>query len=541
MTEKSLASREIRFSTIWMLPIIALAMGVYVILNQWLTQGPMIEIHFDAASGIEQGKTKVKYRDLDMGRVESIRLNDALDGVVATIRLLPEASSLLRQDTQFWVVTAQVGIGSITGLDTIVSGAYIKLSPGKSAAVRREFVALKQPPLTPTGAAGLRLNLSSDRAASLTVGDQVLYNGFAVGRVESMTFDTDSKKAQFVVFIDAPFHELVNTSVRFWDVSGISLTADADGIRVEAGSMYSILQGGVAFGLPPGMTHGDSVANGAQFHLYSTRAESEENPFYHGLYYVVSFSQSIKGLALGAPVEYRGFTVGRVEKILLRESIRDVADAKVRGSDSTVPVLIYIEPGRVELPDSQESLPLFDSIIRNGVPDGLRATLESANLLTGAKYISIDYFDNATHDTLGTYQQYTTIPTIGAGFGQMQQSVASILTKIDSIPFESTVENVNNTISSVQSSLSHVQSMLGDESTQSLAAGLQSTLADISETMDEYGADSELYQSLDTNLTSLARTLRNLERLTEKLARQPNSVVLPNQVVVDQIPEAGSP
>jgi paraquat-inducible protein B len=217
-----------RFSTIWIIPIVALVAGIWMVVHTYLTEGPTISISFQSAEGLEAGKTKVKILNVDIGLIESVILNENVDGVITTVKLNAEARPLLREDTQFWVVRARVGAGGISGLGTILSGAYIELSPGTGKEGQRNFVGLEAPPSTPLDAPGLRVSLYSDHAGSVSRGDSVLYRGYKVGRVESTEFDVDKQQVNYELFIDSPFHEFVHSTTRFWNVSGISLSASVE-------------------------------------------------------------------------------------------------------------------------------------------------------------------------------------------------------------------------------------------------------------------------------------------------------------------------
>lgn len=527
-----------RVSGIWAIPILALVLGVYMLIQQVLTEGPEVQIAFKTASGLEPGKTKVKFRDMNMGVVEQVRLNENLDGVIADVKLSRQATSLLREDTHFWVVTARVGVSSITGLDTLVSGAYIQLSPGQGAQGRREYIALERPPATPTSAAGLRLHLTSERASSVSAGDEVLYNGYTVGRVEKMDFRVEDRKAHYEIFIDAPYHELVNSSVRFWDVSGISLKADAEGVAIETGSLYTVLLGGVAFGIPAGMLPGAPVDNNSDFILYDSRAETEKNPYRYGSHYVVNFSQSMKGLSPGAPVEYRGIPIGRVERILLKESMEKAVGGDGESAASAIPVLIFIEPGRVELPDQESSIQAFNKLLIRGVKRGLRASLDSGNLLTGAKYVNIDYFSNVEEASMGSHGDFATIPTVDTGLAQVQQKLVTILDKVNALPLDDTVNSANAVMAKLDATLGSLHSVIEKDSTQQLTANVDRTLNELSETLKGFSPDSNLYRSASDSMIELNRTLNNLEALTRILADKPSALILPSEAAPDELPRA---
>lgn len=540
-TQHANISKSRKISGIWFIPLLALVLGISMVVNNWLNEGPEVEIAFLTANGLEQGKTKVKFRDVDMGVVQEVRLNENFDGVIATLKLERDAIPLLREDTRFWVVTARVGVDAISGLDTLLSGAYIQMAPGEGKEGRRNFVALEQPPQTPAGAPGLRLRLTSDHASSVSAGDMVLYKGYKVGRVESMRFDPDERLVHYEIFIDAPYHELVTSGVRFWDASGVSLSADASGFKVETGAMDTILFGGVSFGVPEGASPGEEVAQHTTFQLYSTYDDMLQNPYTHGTYYVVSFDQSVKGLLPGAPVEFRGIQIGKVVRIMLKESLDYYKKLGDTGTGIPFPVLIYIEPGRIEMPDAESSIEDLRDAVKVGVSNGMRASMASGNLLTGAKYISIDFYPDVKTQSLGTFMQYTSIPTVETGLAQLEQKVNAILDTINALPLADTVGNTNAAIGTLNKNLASLQSILENQSTQQLPANLDQTLQELRDAMSSLSPNSAAYQSLNSSLLSLNRTLGNLESLTRTLSQQPNAVVFPPNPRPDPIPEVSQP
>jgi paraquat-inducible protein B len=536
-TQQAEISQGRKLSGIWIIPILALVLGIYMVIHNYLTEGPSIDIAFKTADGLAAGKTKIKYRNVDMGLVEEVRLNERLDGVIAKVKMERQALPMLREDTRFWVVTARVGLGNISGLDTLLSGAYIQLAPGEGVKGKRDFVALEQPPLTPSGAPGLRVHLTSAKAASVSAGDAVLFNGYKVGRVESMTFEPDDRRAHYTLFIDAPYHDLVDSQTRFWNVSGISLSAGADGFKLDTGSMDTILLGGVGFGHPPGVGKGKPVENNTEFDLYPSYEDILKNPFRYGTHYIVFFSQSIKGLSPGAPVEFRGLTIGRVERIMLKENMEYSMEQELEGTALAIPVLIYLEPGRLELPDIPASVDSLRKGIEIGVTNGMRASLETGSLLTGAKYVNIDYFPNAEEASMGDFFGYTTLPSIETGLGQIEQKLTAVLDKINALPLEDTVASANTTIMTLNSTLASLHTLLEKQSVQQLPEQLDKTLQELRNTLQGLSPDSEAYQSLNSSLLRLNRTMGNMESLTRTLSAQPNAALLPSTPVPDIIPE----
>lgn len=512
-----LVSRGKRFSAIWIIPLVTLVIGVSIVVRSVMTEGPTITLDFETADGLVQGKTKIRLLSVEVGLVEQVTFKKDMSGVVATVKLERKAQSLLREDTRFWVVRARIGASGVTGLGTILAGTYIEMAPGTGSIGRREFVGLENPPLTPVDAPGLRLALFSDRAGSVGAGDSVLYRGYKVGRVEAMSFDTDRQEVRYDIFVDAPFHELVDTTTRFWDTSGIKVKATAEGIEVRTGSVDTVLLGGVAFGAPPGLPPGNPVENGKKYKLYGSYDDILKHPFRHRTHYVVSFEQSMGGLVPGAPVKYRGIKVGQVERILTKE----LAAQDISGTGNPIPVLIYIEPGRLELLDNLDSVRRMEKMIEQGVANGLRATLFTSNLLTGKQIVSIDYYPDEVPAELGAFEQYAVIPSVETGVERLETQINDFLEKLNALPMEETLAGVNRALDSADKTMASLSSTL--DSANSVLGG------------DESRAMS---QSLGASVNALNQSLESLDGLVRKLSIRPSSLLFPSPPELDPIPEA---
>ncbi|MFQ3226006.1 MAG: paraquat-inducible protein B [Lentimonas sp.] len=528
-----------RLSVIWILPIVALAIGLWMVVHTKMSKGPMIAISFETAEGVTAGKTKIRYLNVNIGQVADVTLNEEMNGVIFSVQLDPEAKHLLRKDTAFWVVRARVGAGSISGLGTLLGGAYIELSPGETGRGKyHEFTGLESPPLTPAGAPGVKLNLYSTKAGSVSEGDAVLYNGYKVGRVEGMAFDAKRKQVHYDVFIDAPFDQLVNSSVRFWNVSGVEINASASGIEVLTGSLDTVLLGGIAFGLPDGLHKGDPLENGAEFQLYDTYSSMQDQPFTCHLDYVMEFQQSLRGLLPGAPVEYRGIPVGYVKDILFDDVMgKERTD---REGNRPIPVLITIEPGRVGLPDTEESVEIMKASIARNVEAGLRGSLETGSLITGNLFINIDYRTGAEPAKLGEALGYASIPTVQVGLDKLEEQISSFLTNINDLPLEETMISVNGTMTAMTNTLNSMDALVQDVNRQKVAAELVKTLEETQRMMRSVGPGSSAYQAIESSMNKLNETLYNVESLTRTLNDAPNALVMPINYPKDPRPGANN-
>lgn len=492
-----------RISKIWTIPLVSLALGLWMLSYSFTHQGPSFEIQFNNADDLVAGKTKIKLLSVDIGVVDSIILTEDASGVVVNARLEKQYASLLNEDTQFWVERARVGTSGVTGLSTLLSGAYIKVLPGSSAREQDVFVGLETPPLTNVNTPGVRLLLESKNASAISTGDPVLFNGYQVGGVESMTLDEHSQTVKYDVFIKAPFHNLVTENVRFWDISGISMKASPRGFDVTLGSLDTVLAGGLSFSLPPQLPPGDQVSDGAQFQLYSSLEKTLEKHYRQRLYYVVSFSQPIGGLSEGSPVVYRGIPVGQVEKVLLKELI----EQNLTGSGAPIPVLIYLEPARFELGDQPESVPELETLIQSSVPNGLRASLTTGNLLTGSQLIALDFYPDQPPAELSQFNQYAQIPSISGGIEQIQQSLVQLLDKLNKLPLEQTVDSANSTIQQLNTSLTTLDDLLQSDDLQGVPAQLNHSLGELDATLNSFDATLDSFKALSERLNNSAQLL----------------------------------
>ncbi|MGI9431297.1 MAG: intermembrane transport protein PqiB, partial [Myxococcota bacterium] len=481
-------------SRIWVLPIVALILGAWMVWFTLESQGPEITIHFGTAEGIEAGKTKIRARSVVVGLVTSVGLTDDLEHVVVVADMEKFAEKLLREDSEFWVVRPRIGAGGITGLGTIVSGGYIELAPGSGENGQRHFEGRDDLPVTPVGAPGLRLTLVSDRAGSLGPGDPILYRGFRVGRVESADFDVETREARYDAFIDQPYDTLVTTGTRFWNASGVNFSATAEGVELSTGSLQSLLIGGVTFGVIDEANPGEPAADDAEFTLYENEPKIHETEYRESIEYVLEFSRSIRGLKPGAPVEYRGLRAGTVDRVLLEEFVEGDS-----GDGASIPVLIRLEPARLAFGDDAAGRERMLRGIESGVSQGLRASLATGNLLTGSLFVALDTYPDVPADEVREFAGRPTIPTIGSGLEGLQQQAIVFLKNPNPLPVEDLVGSADATLQELNATVATLHTVLRSDGIQSLPDQLELTLAELDRTLRKV---SELAASLEAQPSS---------------------------------------
>lgn len=523
-------------SIIWLIPLVAVLIGGWMVYQHWQNQGPLVTLTFQTADGIEAGKTALRARNVKVGRVESVSLNRNLDGVLVKARIDPGAAHLLRESTLFWVVRPRVDTAGITGLETLVSGAYIELRPGNGPEGKLKYTGLEQPPVTPPGTPGIRLSIFSKAGHSLSVGDSVTYHGHNVGRIEQATFEAAQGVMHYDIFVRAPFDELVSSGSRFWNVSGIDITTSTEGVKIRTGSLDTLLTGGIAFDVPDDWPKGEPAIDGDSFRLYANESAITEQHFRLYSEYLLQFEQSIRGLKPGAPVEFRGIRIGTVVGLSERHM------AMMNDYSGQIPVLIRLEPGRLGQFDAAS----IQNQLTRWVSEGMRASLKLGNLLTGALYVDMDIYPDADKAQLTETDGIQVIPTVSGGLERIEQRVVSVLDKIQALPIEPVLDNADQTLKDAQRALKELEKTLtsvnqlaASDDVRQVAPGIVSTLAEIRETAQGMSPDSPLYHELKNAVQSLRDVLNKLEPVLDTLNDKPSALIFDKSAQPDLQPGAG--
>jgi paraquat-inducible protein B len=531
-------------SKIWLVPIVALLIGVWMVYYQWSNQGPVITIEFKTATGLEAGKTKIKTRDVDIGLVNKIELTDDLSGVLVTVRIDKDVAPILHSDNQFWIVSPNVSLNGISGLGTILSGPYINMAPGVEKQKSEKFVALEAPPVTPNGTPGLHVTLNSESEFAYKKGDPVVYKGIKVGEFEDIFFNFEERVVYYNTFIEAPYHTLITTNTKFWDISGVQIELSASGVKVSTGSLETLLTNGVTFGIPEGMPKGEKISGRNFFDIHPTHESASEERFKLSAEYVILVKDTVRGLNVGAPVEYRGLVIGKVLSINSLDNDQD--GLLEQGYD--IPVVISIQPGRVQQPDNALGLAFIRKQTSLWIEQGLRATLKTGNLLTGALFVDLQHYPDAPLLLTQRLQGYEVVPTMTGEFSEITAKITAILDSINNIKLHAISENANNMLlqiaqaaQSLQSTASTADNLINSIQKDKVSATLVETLQNLSKLTQDYSADSETYDELNKTMQTLQSTLQEFQPLLLQLNSTPNSLIFTDGSGSRLIPKAKTP
>lgn len=528
-------------STVWLIPILAALTGGYLFVQSIRDRGPEITLLLDNADGIEVNTTAIKVLNVEVGRVSKVRLRPDQQGVEITARLNKDAADWMREDTQFWIVKPRIDNNGISGLRTLVSGSYISFTPGSSDKEAREFTVSELPPVTAIGQSGLRLFLSGHNSKMVSVGSPVMYENHTVGTVESAKFNPADQTVRYTVFIESPNETLISEESEFWVDSGMNVKLESSGVNVHLPPMAALLSGAVSFRTPQ-RPHESSkpVQNGHAFKIHNNRSEIDQLPGARTLYYTLFFDSSVRGLNVGAPVEYKGIPIGTVADV---PYFADGDSLNMLGS-GLIPVRIRIEPAKLEMNAPRQSKEFWQARMNAALQRGLTATLASNNLVLGSKMIELD--DKGSGAVLRPNAHYGGYPVIGTrhgGLDDLQAQVGKLLAKLNALPLDKTVGELNGSLrelrtmlASADKAIASVDKVVGQPSVARMPAELNQTLTELRQTLQGVSPQSPVYQDVRQTLQRLDRTLQEAQPLLNTLKEQPNSLIF-NSSTHDPIPK----
>ncbi|MGP1959408.1 MAG: intermembrane transport protein PqiB [Arsenophonus sp. NC-TX2-MAG3] len=523
------------WSPIWIIPIVTIFIGAWILIYHFSHLGPEVTLITYNAEGVEAIKTKLKSRSVDIGLVEKVFLDKNFKHVIIKARLNDGMRGLLKKDTAFWIVKPAIGKEGITGLNTLFSGVFIEVQPGNSEQHAEKFDLLDSPPLALPNAKGIRVILTSAQASRLNIGSPVLFHGYRVGSVEASSFNIKSRNMHYQLFINAPYDDLVTENVRFWKDSGIAFNLSAQGVHLEIGSLTTLYSGGVSFDVMEGWQPGKRVEDKNLFRLYEDQKSVQNSLYTVYKEFILFFSDSVRGLQPGAPVEFRGIRLGTVIEVPFNsEKLWKKLDNEFR-----IPVLIHIEPGRVSTDIDLEKE--FAAALKQG----LRAALKSASLITGALYIDLDFYhEKVQWKGLLKVSDYDIIPTVSVGLSQIQQKVIEALDKINHMPIEPMISQAIGTLVESQKiireakhTFSELNKLMTNRDFQNILIYLQQTLIKLNQVMQGLQPGSPAYNRMIDNIQHLDQVLRDIQPVIKTLNNKSNAFLFEAKLMKDPEPK----
>ena len=530
-----------RFSIVWLIPLLAALIGAWLAVKAIRETGPTITIVFKSAEGLVPGKTEIKYKDVSVGKVQTIQLSEDLTEVLVTAEMSRDVADYLTADSLFWIVRARVAVGEVSGISTLFSGAYIGMMPGSGGKIVHRFEGKEKPPAIFRDSPGRQFSLRADRLGSLDIGSPVYYRQVKVGRVTDVDMAKDGTGVLLEIFIEAPYHHQVRRTSRFYNASGLNMNLGPDGVRIDTPSLASLLVGGISFFTAEGMNTEPPPTPNQIYTLYENRDSANAASYTYREYYLLYFEETVRGLSTGSPVDFYGIKIGEVISIRL---LFDQDRLTFR-----IPVLIAIEPDRIEL--SGERAIAEYQVMERLVEKGLRAQQRIGNLLTGQSYVSMRLHPEAESRTILRDDTYPVLPTIPNTVEEIAATAKGLLERLNGLPFEKTLEDIREAAQKVttvvgstalESAIDNIDQSFAEfkEVTSGFNDG---TIPKLNEMLDQIqgaltigkqalsrantvlGEGAPVVNNLNRLLLELQDAARSVEALADYLERHPDAIV----------------
>lgn len=528
---------------VWAIPAIALVIAAWLGVRALAERGPTVTISFDTAEGLESDRTTIRYKNVELGRVTGIGLSADRSRAVVTATMQRAAEPLLRADTKFWVVRPRVGLGGISGLTTVLSGAYVGMLPGKGAPGARTFSGLDTPPPKEGLAQGHEFTLIADRLPGISDQSPVYFHGVQVGEVTGHKLSDRDGTVAVHIFIYAPHQSLIRSDSRFWVASGVQLSFGAQGLKIGTEPLLSLLAGGVVFDTPEHELAAAPAAIGATFRLYADEKAADAAADPVRVSYRLFFPGSVRGVEIGTPVDLRGIPIGQVSAVQLEY---DRATDAIR-----VPVTIKIAPHLIAIageptppPAHQDEAAATNRLLGHLVARGLRAQLATGNLLTGQRLIELDFAKDAPPAQMGGGEPYPELPTIGgSGLAEMAGAATKLLDKLAQLPLDQLIAQIRGMVGHADSlidapqlkrslrnldlTLANAERMTRTAQTQigPLLGRLNAAADQLKATLTLLGNDPRSSADLAHTLAELKDAARSVKVLADFLERHPESLL----------------
>lgn len=504
-------------SLIWIIPLIALLIGLSLVVKSVLETGPTIQVSFRTADGLIAGKTTVRYKQVNIGLVRHIELSEDRSHVIAHIELIRSASNFASRDSRFWVVRPRVGANGVTGIDTLLSGAYIEADGGRSELEQESFQGLDIPPVVASDVPGRTYFLKTSDLGSLDAGSPIYYRRINVGQVSAYKLADDGQSVQLQIFIQSPYDKFVTTDARFWQASGVDVSLSASGFKVDTQSLASIVAGGIAFGYPEN-SQAEVASSKQTFKLWDSQEDALKEPDGQPHWVVMYFDQSLRGLAVDAPIDFMGIEIGNVKSINV-EFGQNYQRLRMR-----VEAVIY--PSRLA---HGKELDPDGTILKSFIERGWRAQMRTGNLLTGQNYIAFDVFPKAKPASLRALPNgRVEIPTTPTELSGLQAQVSQIADKLTKFPLVEIGQDVRKTLANMNAAIESTDKLV-KQLDGKIAPSMQATLDDARRTLKSsetiLASDAPMQQDIRRALQQMTRAAASIQLMADYIEQHPESLI----------------
>jgi len=516
------------FTSIWLVPIVALIIGGWLVYEHFSKLGPEIKIEFKNSGGLQAGVSEVKFRDVPVGKVTKIEINSKKDGVIVYARINKDAEPFLNKSTKFWIVKPQVDYSGVKGLETILSGSYIKMYAKKGGKLKKSFIGLNRDytDINNVTFYTLRANFP----IKVKKATPIFFKGVEVGNVDSVNLDLKTKDLIIKIKIKNKYTSLINESTKFWLQSLVNLKLNDNRLDVNMAPLPTLLLGGIEFDTQFNKEY--KSAKDKIFNLYKSEYEAKLNKLKFSKPIIkkvlLKYSGDVSSLDIGVPIKYKGFRVGSIERISIEY------DKKNKNYKALCFGELDLSNFNSKKGDGFEN---FKELIK----EGLIARLENSNPILNKTVINLVFDKNSSNKKLiySTNFNAYILPTKNYKNSDALAQISQIIDKLNKLNLKNSVENINELlkeskilVTKTTKVIKNIDAIISNKDFKNIGKNLNkslkaltSTLNTTKKTLQGYSNNSLFGDKIDALLNELHQTTKQTEKLINKLNKKPNSLI----------------
>jgi len=514
--EVKIKKREINL-IIWLIPLISLIVGGWLIYKYYSSLGPLITIYFKNSGGLEPKRSVVKFRDVAVGKVEDVEILKKSEGVKVYVRMNKDMKPFLNNTTKFWIVKPQIGLGEVKGLDALLSGPYIQMYAMPKGFTKEEFKGLNEPPIDSAILNGKILTLIADSTYGLSEKLPVYFKHLKVGSIRKVQL-TDNAKVKIIISINKKYIKFINNSTKFWNVKKIDISLNKNYLQVSLPTIKELIFGGIVFDTPEKAPFTKKV-----FKLYSSKSEAFSNHLGNFIKYkefIAVFDKQNSSIIPGEVVKFRGFNVGFVKKV---NSVFDFNKEKIISY-----VVLKINIGAFMKHKNE-------NIINKLLQRGLSVCIKNKIPFINFSYLELTFTNKPYKKEF--INNKIKLKTIYITQNSIAGKLRKFLDKLNSLPLKSSITNfnlmlktltpqINNTLLSITNTSNSINKLIKNKNINKLLVNTNYLVKNLNKILHAYSNNSLFYKRVSKTLFDIDNTMNNLNRVIIKIDKRPNSLIL---------------
>ena len=497
--------------SIWLIPIVALFISLWLAYQYFAQLGPEITIEFESSAGLKAKQSQIKFRDVAIGTVKKISLKDGDQGVIVTARINKDAQQLINENAKFWIVKPKIDKSGISGLETLVSGSYIELHSNTSDTLKKHFIGLEEEYLDEKNIKGKYFKLNAPNSYDISQGSVVYCRNVEVGEVKHVKLSNNGDMVEFQIFIKEPYEKFINAQTQFFYMSNFKIDLSKSRLDMSLASSTQIIYGGIAFSTPSKQIHNYPIDDNHIFPLFSSEGDASTKRIGYNTKdiktFQMRFAQNLAKLEISSPIKFDNFQIGHVINI--------ESSFNAEKGEMVSEVLVDIDTS------------VFNHDLNSSLEKGLIAQLAQNNPLLDSLYIELVYDTNNSYQVVSA-KPYNIFPTKSVTFEDMGAKVTTLLNSI-TVMIEDSQQPIQNILKNLNKTIKSTNALIKGSGLKKLPKQIEKSLKEFETTLQTtrelIGSNSKMSDDVSESMKEVNKASRALERVLRKIDQKPNSLI----------------